>query len=164
MSFGKQYQFINKRQEFCLTIMNIRDVTPIFAAFFFIITWNKSSDLNNFPSYHSDSTATLLIVIVILLDVHSGVSELIVNSPASIAGNYTAYPIIYRNNFRNETIDGEIVLANSTDVKDKIVLVVYYRATYLTQIRNQQGRGARAIIISAQPGGKTRSIRFTYFL
>lgn len=47
------------------------------------------------------------------------------------------------------------MLPNATDVTDKIVLMVYYRATYLTQIRGQQNRGARAVIISAQPGGKT---------
>jgi len=81
-------------------------------------------------------------------------SELLVRSPSELAGSYVAYPIIYRNNFHNETLDGDIVLGNATDVTNKIVLLVYFRATYLTQIRTQQNRGARAVIISSQPGGK----------
>lgn len=92
-----------------------------------------------------------ILFFVIALAVHTTIAELIINSPASIEGSYIAYPIIYRFNFRNETIDGEIVLANSSDVTDKIALVEYYRAEYLSQIRTQQNRGARAVIISAPP-------------
>ncbi len=95
----------------------------------------------------------IALFITLALFISSGTSDLVVYAPSDLAGQYTAYPIIYRNNFRNETIDGQIVLPNATDVTDKIVLMVYYRATYLTQIRAQQNRGARAVIISAQPGG-----------
>jgi hypothetical protein len=92
-----------------------------------------------------------ILFFVLALALQSSIAELIISSPDSIEGSYTAYPIIYRFNFRNETIDGEIVLANSSDVTDKIALVEYFRAEYLTQIRDQQNRGARAVIISAPP-------------
>jgi hypothetical protein len=92
-----------------------------------------------------------ILFFVLVLALQSSIAELIISSPDSIEGSYTAYPIIYRFNFRNETIDGEIVLANSSDVTDKIALVEYFRAEYLTQIRDQQNRGARAVIISAPP-------------
>lgn len=75
------------------------------------------------------------------------------HSPPSIAGTFDAFPIIYRNNFRNETVEGQVVLPNATSVADKIVLLPYNRATYVTQIRTQQSRGARGVIISAQSGG-----------
>jgi hypothetical protein len=81
-------------------------------------------------------------------------ADLIVTDPAEVAGTYIAYPIIYKHNFRNETIEGEMVLFNSTNVVDKIVLLPYYRATYLTQIRSQQSRGAKAVLISVTPGSR----------
>ena len=43
-------------------------------------------------------------------------ADLIVTDPAEVAGTYIAYPIIYKHNFRNETIEGEMVLFNSTNV------------------------------------------------
>src|SRR5438105_8867027 len=96
---------------------------------------------------------SLRYVTLMMSLVSFAVSTLIILEPDILRRSYVAYPIIYKNNFRNETIAGELVLPNAFNVTDRIVLVPYYRSEYLVQIRSQQERGANAVVIPAQIGG-----------
>jgi hypothetical protein len=87
----------------------------------------------------------LLAVVTIISLAIADATLTIHSSPG--AGIYEAYPIIYRNNFHNETIKAQLVSEKAPDVSGKIVLMAYSGGLYVSQIRSQQSRGALGVII-----------------
>ena len=98
-------------------------------------------------------TVGLLAVVAIIILAIADATLTIHSSPG--AGIYEAYPIIYRNNFHNETITAQLVSEKAPDVSGKIVLMAFNGGLYVSQIRSQQSRGALGVIIG---DGKIRKL------